>query len=266
MSNYESLPPVPSRVVDGGGRARTFLSVDQFDGLAFSVLQSWPLLPHAANLPLIKELFVLVSEGDAHAEFGSFLWGWIRIVLFFLSIVVITTCLFFLSSMPPLLRYSVATAAVSYSTMVAVYYVWSRLIIRCLWIELLRRHRHSTFWSGEVRGEIGAPVAKQVFKALLEVMAGYVSLGLVFGGAYAGTHGSSADGSLFDSIYFSFVTLGTIGFGDIQPSGFGKFLVCLQAIAYLLYQAVAVGGVIAIIGKITVEPAIGLGYSIEDEK
>ena len=205
-------------------------------------------------------------EDDAHAEFGTVVWGWFRLVLFTVSIIAVTACLWFLPSMAPPLRYTAAVLAVSYSTLIVIYFVWSRLIIRCLWIELFRRHRHSTFCNGEIRGEVGASVAKELFKALFEMVAGYVGLALVFGGAYAGTHGSSAGGSLSDSIYFSFVTLGTIGYGDLQPSGFGKVLVCLQSISYLLYQALAVGGVIALIGKITVEPGVGLGYSIEDKK
>ena len=203
---------------------------------------------------------------QGYAEVGTVLWRKFHVFIFFVSIITITACLHFLPRMPPALRYPAAVVTVLYSTLISVYYVWSRLIMRCLWIELLRRHRHSTFWNGEIRGEIGAPVAKQVIKALLEVMAGYIGLVLVFAGAYTGTSGSSAGSSLFDSIYFSFVTLSTIGFGDIEPNGFGKILVCLQAVAYLLYHALAVGGVIAIIGKITVEPGIGLGYSIEDEK
>lgn len=202
---------------------------------------------------------------EPYSEVDTLIWHWFRVVLFVGSIIAVTAVLYFLPSLPLVLRYPLAIVTVSYSTIIAIYYVWSRLIITCLHIELLRRHRHK-FWIGEIRGEIGAAVGKQVFKALLEVVAGYISIGVVFGATYAGTGGSTAGSALGNSIYFSFVTLGTIGYGDFSPHGFGRILVCFQIVAYLLYQALAIGGVIAIIGKITVEPGIGLGYSIVKDK
>ena len=40
----------------------------------------------------------------------------------------------------------------------------------------------------------------------------------------------------YDSVYFSFITLATIGFGDYYPvTGFGKFLVCVQAFIFLSF-------------------------------
>ncbi|UZJ59462.1 potassium channel family protein [Pseudomonas sp. KU26590] len=42
------------------------------------------------------------------------------------------------------------------------------------------------------------------------------------------------DGSLMDSVYFSFTTFTTVGFGDITPSGPLKFLTGLEALTGLV--------------------------------
>ncbi len=39
------------------------------------------------------------------------------------------------------------------------------------------------------------------------------------------------DGSLLDSVYFSFTTFSTLGFGDIEPIGNIRFLVGMEALA-----------------------------------
>ena len=39
------------------------------------------------------------------------------------------------------------------------------------------------------------------------------------------------DGSLLDSVYFSFTTFSTLGFGDIEPFGDIRFLVGMEALA-----------------------------------
>ena len=40
----------------------------------------------------------------------------------------------------------------------------------------------------------------------------------------------------YDPIYFSFVTLATIGYGDYHPvTGIGKFLVCSQSFIFLAF-------------------------------
>ena len=39
------------------------------------------------------------------------------------------------------------------------------------------------------------------------------------------------DGSLLDSVYFSFTTFSTLGFGDIQPIGNIRFLVGMEGLA-----------------------------------
>lgn len=48
-----------------------------------------------------------------------------------------------------------------------------------------------------------------------------------------GTLGGNFDGSLSDSIYFSFTNYTTVGYGDIEPFGAIRFLSGLEAIAGL---------------------------------
>lgn len=42
------------------------------------------------------------------------------------------------------------------------------------------------------------------------------------------------DGSLFDCVYFSFTTFTTLGFGDIEPEGYIRMLVGLEALTGLV--------------------------------
>ena len=46
-----------------------------------------------------------------------------------------------------------------------------------------------------------------------------------------GRLGGNFDGSLIDSVYFSFTTFSTLGFGDIEPFGDIRFLVGMEALA-----------------------------------
>ena len=43
---------------------------------------------------------------------------------------------------------------------------------------------------------------------------------------------------LFNSLYFSFITATTTGYGDILPMGFSKVLACVQAIVAFLIFAI----------------------------
>jgi hypothetical protein len=211
-----------------------------------------------------EELEATFGE-DAYWIIGLVIWRWLRLFLLVASLVGVAAILSFLPSMRPFLRNTLAAAIVIYATTLAMYFVWSELILRCLHIESLRRIRHSTFNTNSIHGEIGGAVALQVVFVLLIVVAGYISIAIVYGAAYFGTGGSTASSSFADSVYFSFVTFGTVGYGDFQPRGFGKILVCMHTVSYLLYQVTAVAGLIAIISKITTEPNIGLGFTLEGD-
>ncbi|NTV13798.1 MAG: two pore domain potassium channel family protein [Desulfobulbaceae bacterium] len=47
-------------------------------------------------------------------------------------------------------------------------------------------------------------------------------------------------GGVAHSIYFSFVTMATVGYGDIVPIGIGKFIACVQIVASMLFGVIAI--------------------------
>lgn len=49
-----------------------------------------------------------------------------------------------------------------------------------------------------------------------------------------GTLTGNFDGSILDCVYFSYTTFTTLGFGDIEPSGYIKHLVGLESLTGLL--------------------------------
>lgn len=74
----------------------------------------------------------------------------------------------------------------------------------------------------------------------------YSLVELVSPGSFAGIELSEELGWDSDWIYFSFVTLTTLGYGDITPeSATARSLVYLQAIAGLFYMAVLVAGLVS---------------------
>jgi len=84
-------------------------------------------------------------------------------------------------------------------------------------------------------------IPKSSLRLLLLTIASYVTVGLCFAVFYAllGNHFNHQIGR-FDSAYFSFVTLGTIGFGDIFPmsSRLLKVIVVAEHLAGLYYLAI----------------------------
>jgi len=92
-------------------------------------------------------------------------------------------------------------------------------------------------------------------------MCGYLMLGYVWSIAYsvhdtlspgAFSGGSGADGVLEfgDATYFSFVTLTTLGYGDISPlTQIGRSLAILEAITGVLYLAILVASLVGSAGR-----------------
>lgn len=77
-------------------------------------------------------------------------------------------------------------------------------------------------------------------------MVGFKLLGILDPGAFSfAQSGQTMDG--FESFYFSFVTLTTIGFGDIAPvSKVARMLAILEAIAGMFYVALLVARLVSI--------------------
>lgn len=68
-------------------------------------------------------------------------------------------------------------------------------------------------------------------------------------GAFAFSHGPMATGSLcfFDAYYFSFITLSTVGYGDITPLSRGaRTLAMMEAMVGTLYMAVLISRLVAL--------------------
>ena len=74
-------------------------------------------------------------------------------------------------------------------------------------------------------------------RSMLMLFFNYVEIAFAF--AYIYTTGQYLNVPFehwYDPVYFSFTTLGTIGFGDFYPvTGMGKLLVCIQSIVFLAF-------------------------------
>ncbi len=66
-------------------------------------------------------------------------------------------------------------------------------------------------------------------------------------GAFTSVEPGDWPQSFPEFVYFSFVTLTTLGYGDISPVGpFARFLVYLEAICGQLYLAIMVAGLVGL--------------------
>jgi hypothetical protein len=94
------------------------------------------------------------------------------------------------------------------------------------------------FYRGEVPSGEGLEVLSMVFYTLV---VGYLALALAFALAYDAQECTTAEGFL-ENAYFSLTTLTTVGYGDISPHGSGRLIACVEMIAGLSYQVLAIGG------------------------
>lgn len=86
-------------------------------------------------------------------------------------------------------------------------------------------------------------------------IAAYLSVGIAFSFVYAAVHGLDTDafanvvGGLGDFNYFSFVTMTTLGYGDIAPvSDLARALAILQTVLGQIFLVVVVARVVTLIG------------------
>jgi len=112
--------------------------------------------------------------------------------------------------------------------------------------------------------------ARQVDSEVLSAgLAGYLLVGLTWGlcysieaqitpGAFA-LNGNPAPASTmrgFTTMYFSFITLSTIGYGDIVPvSGAARMLAVLEAVTGTFYMAVMISRLVSLYGIKSPEPS-----------
>ena len=74
-------------------------------------------------------------------------------------------------------------------------------------------------------------------RSMLLLLFNYFEIAFSFGVLYTqGDYLNKAFENWYDSIYFSFITFGSIGFGDYYPiTGIGKLLVSLQSVIFLAF-------------------------------
>lgn len=74
-------------------------------------------------------------------------------------------------------------------------------------------------------------------RSMLLLFFNYLEIVVSFGVIYSrGNYLNKTFGHWFDSVYFSFITSATIGYGDFYPvTSMGKFLVSLQSIIFLVF-------------------------------
>jgi Ion channel len=91
-------------------------------------------------------------------------------------------------------------------------------------------------------------------ETLLGAVAAYLLIGMFFAFAYKAAgefasvpfFGSAGDGSLSQDLFFSFVTMTTVGYGNLVPAANpGQTLAVLEAVTGQLFLVVAVGKVIS---------------------
>lgn len=94
--------------------------------------------------------------------------------------------------------------------------------------------------------------------SVLGVVSAYLMLGLMFSAVYRGLDLISDDGFFaqegpresVDFTYFSFVTLTTLGFGDLTPQGeMGKVLVTIEALLGQVFLVTVVAAVVGNLGR-----------------
>jgi hypothetical protein len=93
-----------------------------------------------------------------------------------------------------------------------------------------------------------ASIAAYLMLGLMWTLAYWLVDQLTPGGAFSfntGRGGHSMDG--FSGFYFSFITLSTVGYGDITPvSRMARWLAAMEAITGLLYVAVLIAWLVSL--------------------
>jgi Ion channel len=92
------------------------------------------------------------------------------------------------------------------------------------------------------------------FETLLGAIAAYLLIGMFFAFAYEVTgqlqtgpfYGTAGHGTLSENLFFSFVTMTTVGYGNLVPAGNpGQMFAVLEAVTGQLFLVVAVGKIIS---------------------
>jgi hypothetical protein len=124
-------------------------------------------------------------------------------------------------------------------------------------LEYARRVRHRD-WQPKVIGTVGWPVFRIMIVLALKLTLGYIAIAGLFGGAFHASKGTTSP-DFWSSVYYSLITLATVGYGDVTPVGFGRVLSGIEVVIALLYNVVVLSSAIAVFSKLAADPGIGLG-------
>lgn len=127
----------------------------------------------------------------------------------------------------------------------AVFLVCAMLLLGFVIAQLLHFILHAPVVTVEV---LCASIAAYLMLGLMWTLAYWLVDQLTPGGAFSfntGRGGHSMDG--FSGFYFSFITLSTVGYGDITPvSRMARWLAAMEAITGLLYVAVLIAWLVSL--------------------
>ena len=121
------------------------------------------------------------------------------------------------------------------------------LLMLCFFIVTLKLAAQQALFSGKVTlNSIIGSICIFLLLGLIWVML-YLIVAEFIPNAFAGIEVLAWQENLPDMIYFSFVTLTTLGFGDLLPiSPIARFLVYVEAIVGVFYMAIVVSSLVSV--------------------
>ena len=121
------------------------------------------------------------------------------------------------------------------------------LLLLCFFIWNTWLHLHQVLFTGAVNGnKIVGAICIYLLLALIWAML-YLFIAEAVPGAFNGLPQASWLENFFAGIYFSFVTITTLGYGDISPVlPIARFLVLMEAVVGVFYMAIVVASLIGV--------------------
>jgi len=121
------------------------------------------------------------------------------------------------------------------------------LILLCFFIWMTWLHLRQVLFSGAVNGnKIVGAICIYMLLALIWAML-YLFIAAAIPGAFNGLPQAPWLENFFAGIYFSFITITTLGYGDISPAlPIARFLVIMEAVVGVFYMAIVVASLIGV--------------------
>ena len=195
-------------------------------------------------------------EDEIYSQFDLWFTEKLAWLLFGVSIIS-TGLLLWLAYSGARLSLPAAVAAVLLGSFTVTLGLWQSSLRDCLMLEYARRVRHRD-WQPKVIGTVGWPVFRIMMVLALKLTLGYIAIAGLFGAAFHASKGTTSP-DFWSSVYYSLITLATVGYGDVTPVGFGRVLSGIEVVIALLYNVVVLSSAIAVFSKLAADPSIGLG-------